>query len=385
MRIAIVGCGYVADFYLATLANHPELELTGVHDRDPARAERFSGFHRLHRYASLADLLGDDRVEMVLNLTNPGSHFEVSWAALAHGKHVYSEKPLATTLPEATRLVEEAERRGLLVASAPCNVLGESAQTLWKALRDGRIGTPRLVYAEIDDGPVPLMDRSSWISASGAPWPSKDEFEVGCTLEHAGYYLGWLTTFFGPARRITAGAAVLMEDKGIPLDVRSPDFSVAVVEFDRGVIARLTCSIYAPHDHRLRIFGDEGVLSTADCWNYGSPVHLQRRTPLGIRFEKYPVLARLAGFGPRRIPLVRKADFRHKVKGSNPMDFCRGVAEVAASVRERRPCRLSARWSLHVNELVLAMQDPGGLGSPRMVTSTFEPMAPMPWADRAAG
>jgi hypothetical protein len=145
-------------------------------------------------------------------------------------------------------------------------------------------------------------------------------------------------------------------------------------------VARLTCSIYAPHDHHLRIFGDGGILSTVDCWDYGSPVYLAPRTPLAIRLEKYPGLARLSGFGPRRMPLVRKARFRHKVKGSNPMDFCRGIAEVAASVREGRPCRMSARWSLHVTELVLAMQDPAGLGCPREVVTTFEPMAPMPWA-----
>jgi predicted dehydrogenase len=253
MRFAIVGCGYVADFYIDTLPAHPELELLGVFDRDPARAERFARFHGLHRYGSLEELLADRRVELVANLTNPSSHFTVSRAALEAGKHVYSEKPLATLLPEAEELVELAERRGLLIGSAPCSVLGETAQTIWRALRMDRIGTPRLVYAEIDDGPIPFVNYQDWVSESGAPWPAKDEFEVGCTLEHAGYYLTWLTAFFGPARSITSFAHVLMEDKGIPLDRSTPDLAVGCVEFASGVVARLTCSIYAPHDHRLRI------------------------------------------------------------------------------------------------------------------------------------
>ena len=67
---------------------------------------------------------------MVLNLTNPRAHYEVSQAALLAGKHVYSEKPLAMTMTEATELVDARRERGLRLASAPCSVLGETAQTV---------------------------------------------------------------------------------------------------------------------------------------------------------------------------------------------------------------------------------------------------------------
>jgi predicted dehydrogenase len=380
MRFAIVGCGYVADLYLATLVNHPELQLTGVYDRVPERARAFAAFHEVHRYESLEQLLGDPQVELVANLTNPRSHFEISAAALHAGKHVYSEKPLATELDQAERLVALAESRGLLLTSAPCSVLGETAQTLWKALRDGRIGTPRLTYAEIDDGPIPLLGVGSWKSASGAPWPAKDEFEVGCTLEHAGYYLTWLTAFFGPVVRIRAFSHLTVPDKGLPLDVATPDFAVAGLEFRSGMVTRLTCSIFADHDHRLRIFGDQGVLSTDEAWNYGAAVRFAPRTRLALRAFRHPTLAAMVGLGPRRIRAVRGARFRSVRGGSSTMDFCRGVAELAAAVAERRPPRMSASWALHVNELTLAMQHPDELGSPRSVRSTFDPMDPMPWA-----
>src|SRR5690349_20130096 len=105
MRLALVGCGYVADYYLATLANHPGLELAGVHDRDPDRAERFARHHRARKYASFDEILSDRVVDLVVNLTNPASLFAVSSAALLAGKHVYTEKPLATALAEAEELV----------------------------------------------------------------------------------------------------------------------------------------------------------------------------------------------------------------------------------------------------------------------------------------
>ena len=378
--LAIVGCGFVADFYQATLANHPLLELVGVFDRDPGRAEVFARRHGVRQYGSLDEALSDGRVSLVVNLTNPSSHHEVSRTALLAGRHVYSEKPLATTFEQAQDLVELAEERGLHLASAPCTVLGEAAQTAWKALRDGRIGTPRVAYAEMDDGPVPLEDHASWRSPSGLPWPARDEFEVGCTLEHSGYGLTWLMAFFGPARSVTAFSAVVLPDKGLPLQARSPDFSVAAIEFGNGVVARLTCGIFATPDRRLRVFGDRGVLTVADSWNFASPVLLGSRTPIGLRAEKHPGLARWLGLGPRRVRPVRHSRFRWAGHPANRIDFARGVADVAAAVSSGGSPALSARWSLHVTELALAIQDPGAYGKPHALRSTFPPMPPMSWA-----
>jgi predicted dehydrogenase len=383
--IALVGCGYVADFYASTLANHPDLTVVSVFDRDPERGARFAAYHRLPLAGSLAQILADPRVGILVNLTNPTSHFAVSKAALEAGKHVYTEKPLAMSFAEAEALVELAERRGLELAAAPCGVLGEAAQTLWRALRKKEIGRVRLVYAELDDGPIHLTNYRSWRSDSGAPWPWKDELEVGCTLEHAGYYVTWLTAFFGPARSVTSFASCLVPDKrtDVPLERESPDFSVACIEFASGVVARLTCSIFAPSDRALRIIGDEGVLSIDDCWDYGSPVMLTRRTPLRLRAEKHPHAARLFGLGPRAYPLVRKPRFRFRARGSNPMDFARGVAELSDAVAGGRSSRLSPRYALHVNEVVLAMGSPDIMGSPRRMISTFDPMEPMSWAERS--
>lgn len=350
MNIAIVGCGFVGDYYLATLPGHPELKLIGVTDRDPDRATRFARFHNLHRFASLDDVLSDDRVEIVLNLTNPASHYEVTKACLDAGKHVYSEKPLAMALDQAKSLVELASARGLRLSSAPCSLLGETAQTLWKAIRERQVGKVRLVYAEMDDGLVHRMAYRSWISASGMPWPAKDEFEVGCTFEHAGYYLTWFPAFFGPARSVTAFSSCLIPDKETdePLDQDAPDFSVACITFESGVVIRLTCSIIAPHDHTLRIIGDGGIISTKDCWQYNSPVLIQR--PIRIRRKTF--------LSPwkKRYPLVPAPEgTRYPARGGAQMDFARGVAALAASIKQGRPCLLSERYCLHTNELVIAI------------------------------
>lgn len=381
MRVAFVGCGYVADFYAQTLGNHPGLELAGVMDRNPERSARFAAHYGVPQFGSLEELLADGSIGLVANLTNPRSHYAVSRAALEAGKHVYSEKPLATDLGEARALVELAHARGLRIAAAPCNVLGESAQTAWKAIRNGAVGPVRLVYAELDDGLVHRMRYSGWISPSGAPWPFRDEFEVGCTLEHAGYYLTWLTAFFGPVRAVTAFASCQVPDKQVdpPLASATPDFTVACLEFADGVVGRLTCSIVAPHDHSLMVVGDEGVLTVGECWDYGAPVHVQPRTRLRTWAEKHAALRHLPGFRPKRHPLARPFRLTHRYEGAHVMDFARGVAELAAAIEERRPCRLSPEYALHVTEVVLAIQHPPA-GGRTVIGSTFAPMAPMPWA-----
>lgn len=371
--VAFTGCGYVADFYARTLRGHPELDLVGVFDRDAERTRRFSAHFGVPAYDSLGQMLTDDRVAIVVNLTNPESHEDVSRAALEAGRHVYTEKPLAMEVGRARELVDLARRRGRLLASAPCSVLGETAQTLWKALREGRVGKVRLVYAELDDGMVHRMPYQRWVSESGAPWPSRNEFQVGCTLEHAGYYVTWLTAFFGPAESVTAFASCQVPEKveGVPGERMAPDFSVAAIRFASGTVARLTCSILAPHDHSLRIVGDEGVLTTGDCWYYGSPVHIQRFMTIRRRTLPHPLR--------KRVPLVRRPP-RFQARSSAQMDFARGIAEMADALAEQRPCRLSPEYSLHNTEIVLAIHDAARLGTPYRVSSTFSPMEPMPWA-----
>lgn len=368
--IGIVGCGYVADRYVASLRGYPELEIVGVFDRDASRLERFGAFHRIPRFESLAALLKDERVSIILNLTNPRSHFEVSDACLRAGKHVYSEKPLAMDLEQARRLVALAESQRLWISSAPCSLLGETAQTIWRALREKRLGDVRVVYAEMDDGLLHLMPYDKWFSDSGTPWPYKDEFEIGCTLEHAGYYLTWLVAFFGPVRSMTAWASIQVPKKtrNVRLDAASPDFSVACMQFESGVTARLTCSILAPHDHQLRIIGDRAMLSTPDSWLFRSPVSIRRLMHIRRRQFYLP-------WG-RRYPLVTGGGHPSSAK----YDWSRGVADMAQAIAEGRKPRLAPDFCLHVNEIALGIHYANRSPGVVPITTSFEPVDPMPWA-----
>jgi predicted dehydrogenase len=384
MRIGFVGCGYTADMYIQSLKKYSHLELVAVTDRNQKRALEFGAYYSVKTCPTVAALLADPTIEMIVNLTNPRSHFEVSKVCLEAGKHVYSEKPLTMTFSEAQALVELANRKGLYLSSAPCGILGETAQTLWKALRNREIGTVRGVYAELDDGPVQLQDPHIWHSASGAPFPYRDEFEVGYALEHAGYYLTWFTAFFGPAKTLTAFSACLWPDKQVvaeePLHVTAPDFSVACITFESGVVVRLTCSLMAPHNHGMRIVGDKGVLTVEECLNYSAPVYVDEYSRFKFRAERYPISRRYpfikAWFDPhfREYPPLKKFTWK-KRNARHRQDYARGIAELARAISEKRPARLPADYCLHVAELVWAIQN--AHPAPYQVMTTFKPLQPM--------
>jgi predicted dehydrogenase len=376
MRVAIVGCGYVADYYMQSLPLYKALELVAATDRDAGRAAAFVACHGLSCLrASLEEVLADPGIELVLNLTDPASHYEVSKACLEAGKHVYSEMPLAMQMSDAQALVELAESKGLQIASAPCSILGETAQSLWKALREQRVGPVKLAYAEMDYGFMHLMPYRKWYSKSGRQWPYEHEFEAGCTVEHAGYYVNWLTAFFGPALSVTAFSSCLYPDKGtdVPLAGAGPDFSVASIRFVSGAVARLTCSNIAPADQHLRLFGDRGILQVQFALDYKAPVFIRRMFNIRRKMIISPwrQKVRLAAM-PDALPLPRKA--------TNRMEFCRGPAEMAIALREHRRSALPADYCLHNNEIVLAIQRAAQRSDTYRMTTSFAPLEPRPWS-----
>jgi predicted dehydrogenase len=385
--VAIVGCGYVAALYAQTFANHPELKFVGAYDSVADRTHGFSQYFAIPAYESLEALLTQSGAEIVANLTNPRDHLEVTKACLNHGKHVYSEKPLAMGAAEATELAAHASTLGMRLASAPCNMLSEAVQTMWKTIEEGRLGRIRMIYAEMDDGMVHLEDYPRWRTVNGIQWPAKDEFEIGCTYEHAGYHLGILAQIFGPVRRLTSFSSCQAPEKGEKPGCISvaPDFSVGCLEYDQGIVARITCSIIAPSDRSLTVIGDRGRIVLDDVWNYGASLHIHDtvnpyvppKRDLASKVRRKLGLEKPAVMAPERVPLVRDVGFRAP-KRAHPMDFCRGIAELAAAIREDRPCRLSQQLAVHITELTELLQQPAGQSVE--VRSSFAPIAPMPWA-----
>lgn len=402
MKIAFVGCGYVFDIYMRTRWAYPEIEICGVYDRDAARAAVVHQHYGFPLYPSLDALLADARVEVVINLTSIASHEEVTRRALEAGKHVYTEKPI-TTEPARTRaLFELAEAKGRVLAAAPCNLYSDAVMTLWKAIADGAIGRPVLVYAELDDNPAHLMRLDTVTSPTGAPFPYAEELQEGCTVEHIGYHLAWLCALFGPVRAVTAFSTCLVPDKNTPEPLHpatTPDLSVACLAFDGGVAARVTCSWVAPRDHQMRVIGEAGEISVDNVFHDQSPVFLERFSRVSLSARKaysarsQPAIGRRFGIKGRRLSLVRRWK-SHAVEaergvGNSPkhklvswlrrrevyaQDKILGIAEMGKALAEGRPQLMGPDFLMHLNELTMLVQDAGARGATVVPSTSFIPL-----------
>jgi predicted dehydrogenase len=406
MKIAFVGCGYVFDTYMRTKWAHPELELCGLFDIDTARLNTVSRHYGFKIYPSYEAVLADPAVEIIVNLTSIRSHYDITKRALLAGKHVYSEKPLTTDFEQTRELFALAQARGLVLTGAPCNLYCDAVSTMWKAVRDGAIGKPALVYAELDDNPAHLMRLETVEGPTGAAFPYVEEFQEGCTVEHVGYHLVWICAMFGPAASVTAFSKNLIERKTDTLlsPADTPDFSVACLNFANGVAARITCSWVAPRDHRLRIIGDKGEICADNSSFDQSPVRLERFSRVSLTARKahtlrtQPLLGRIFGIGGRRVPLVRRwkshaverergvgHSLKHKViawlrrlEKINAQDKLLGIAEMVRALREGRPQPMTPDFLMHLNELTLLIHRAGPEGITTKPTTSFEAIEPLP-------
>ncbi|MEO1135734.1 MAG: gfo/Idh/MocA family oxidoreductase, partial [Pseudomonadota bacterium] len=178
-----------------------------------------------------------------------------------------------------------------------------------------------------------------------------------------------------PVEKVIAASANLIPNKLPDNAPTAPDFSVATLFFRTGVVARLTCSIIAPHDHRLRIIGDEGVLELDECWSNTAPVRIRKRHVLRRKLINSPFARRTKIDGDTHPKVGRW--------GAASMNFALGPAEMLAAIKAQRPPQIKTDFALHLNEVTLAIQESGEGAGARKMTTRFTPPSPMPWAAAA--
>jgi predicted dehydrogenase len=351
LGVGIIGCGNIAEAYARDIASYAQVKLVGVSDLEFQRAEDLAAKYGCTAYASNEELLADDAVELVVNLTIHHAHTEVVTQCLKAGKHVHSEKPLALTEEEAWGLVELAKQKGLRLGCSPFTFMGEAQQTAWKQIQGGRLGTVRVVYAEVNHGRI-----ETWHPNPG-PF-----YEVGALFDVGVYPLTLLTAMFGPARKVAAFGRVLHPDRvtyeGVPFHIATPDFLVAAVELGNDTLVRLTTNFYVGHHGKqngVEFHGDVGSLYLSS-W---------QRFDAAVEFSEYK-----GEYEP--VSMVREP-----YEGT---EWGRAVLDMAEAIESGRPHRATGEQAAHVVEILCAITKAVELGQPVEVRSSFAPPALMDWA-----
>jgi predicted dehydrogenase len=357
--IGVIGCGNISTAYLKAAQRFPILDVRAVADlRSEAAARRGAEFGV--PALRVDQLLKRDDIEIVINLTVPLAHTDVSLAVLNAGKHVHSEKPLGINVAEARKVMELAAKKDLRVGCAPDTFLGGGHQTARKLIDDGAIGAPVAGSAFFM---CPGHER--WHPAPGFYYLRGG----GPMLDMGPYYVTDLVHLLGPVASVMGSTARPKSERlvtsepmnGARIPVEVATHVAGTLEFENGAVVSIAMSFDVPrHRHTpIEIYGDKGALLVPDPNRFGGDVHVAK---IGAEWETMPLTHGHVDGEFRSI----------------------GVADMASAIVTGRPHRASGALAFHALEVMEAFQISSDEGRRVKIASRVERPAMMP-AGRETG
>jgi len=358
MRIGVVGAGNISGAYLRTLPALSNVSVTAVADLDHSRAVATASLLSGLRALPVSELLADDDVDLVLNLTIPGAHASVALAALAAGKHVYGEKPLAASTESGRAVLSAAADAGLRVGCAPDTVLGTGTQTARSLLDAGDIGTPVAATAFM-------------VAPGHERWHPSPEFYYqpggGPLFDMGPYYLTALVTLLGPVRRVVGMASTPRASRvigsgpraGVSFDVSVSTHVTGVLEHANGALSTLVMSfdVWAGRLPRIEVYGTDGSLSVPDPNGFDGEVSIFR------------------GSDGSWAPVAEAGGYQGAARGY-------GVSDLASALVAGVPHRASGELAYHVLDVMESLLAAAASGGAVEVESTCSRPAPVPLGAR---
>lgn len=361
LKVGLIGCGNISGQYLETFDRLADIELVAVADLVAERARAVAADRPGVAAATVDELLADQRIEAVVNLTVPAVHADVSSLIIKAGKSVYVEKPLAATTAAASAVLDAAGAAGLVVGCAPDTVLGTGIQTARKVVDDGAIGRPIAASAVM-------------VTPGHERWHPNPDFYYqtggGPLFDMGPYYLTALVTILGPVARVHGSASALRDTRlirsgprtGQTVSVHTPTHVTGVLEHTSGVLTTLTMSFdsVASKASRIEIHGDEGSLSLPDPNAFSGPVE------------------RFAFGGSGWEPVAASAGYRGAARGYGLADMHWSAPAPARLVG----ARTGGELAFHVLDVMESMLESLGTAASVAIRSTVELPAPVPLTDR---
>lgn len=354
LSVGIVGVGAISGQYLSTFERLETVRLVAVADLDAARAASVAAEQGV-RALTVDELTTDPDVDLVLNLTIPAAHAEVALKAIAGGKAVYGEKPLAVTLEDARAVLEAGRAAGVRVGCAPDTVLGTGVQTARKAIDDGAIGEPISATATMM---TPGHER--WHPSPGFYYQPGG----GPLLDMGPYYVTTLVTLLGPVASVVGAASHTRTTRmvgsgplaGQEIPVEVDTHVTGVLRHESGALSTLVMSFdaVATRASEIEVHGQAGSLVVPDPNGFDGDVQLHE---LGGDWKTLPP----------------SAGYRDAGRGY-------GIADLAATPAGV-PARTSGDVAYHVLDIMTALLAAADNGTTVTVESTCERPAAVPLSD----
>ncbi len=365
LGVGIIGCGNISGAYFQFAPLFRGIEIRACADINPEAARKMAGAYGA-RAESIEGLLQSDDINIVVNLTIPSAHYEVSKAAVGAGKHVYSEKPFVLSPKEGRDLARRAARKDVRIGSAPDTFLGGSHQLARKIVDSGRLG-------RITSGTCHVMSHGmeSW-------HPNPDFFFLpgaGPVLDIGPYYITNLINLIGPVISVVAMSATPASERTITskprrgerIPVKTPTTVHAILEFESGALITFGASWDVWHHTQalMELYGEGGTLNVPDPNFFGGELGLTR---MEKAVEKLPAWDHPFGVA-------------NQGNGDNAVANYRtaGLADMADAILKNRPHRCSAELALHAVDVMTSILKSGETGHPVRLRTTCarpEPLTP---------
>ncbi|GGE15345.1 oxidoreductase [Aureimonas endophytica] len=362
--IGVVGCGNIAMTYMRNAALFGGIELKGCADLSAEMAATRAREYGI-RAMSVDELYASPEIDLVLNLTIPAAHYDVTMSALSAGKHVFTEKPLGVTAAEGRKIVAEAKARGLRLGSAPDTFLGAAGRRARRLMDEGAIGKP-------------VAGTAFMLGRGMEHWHPNPQFYYqpggGPVLDMGPYYLTMLVNLLGPVRRVMALATRGEDERLITAEgpfrntrfkVGTPTTVLSLLEFASGAAVTFGASwdVFRHSNHPIELHGTEGSLRLPDPDTFGGTVSLSER---GADWRDFPSEDEL--YGAINWPYAEPSRANYRMLGV--CDLVRSIATGAAP-------RASGDLALHVLEVMEAALRSGETGEGVAIAGTAAQPAPL--------
>ena len=360
--VGLIGAGNISDQYLTSLTRFPDVKVLAIGDVLEDRAREQAEKYGVPRSGGVEVVLGDPDIEIVVNLTIPAVHVEVSEAILAAGKHVWTEKPIGVDRASSLGMLEKADAAGLRVGVAPDTVLGPGVQTAKRAIARGDIGRP--VFAQTTfqwQGPEIFHPNPAFLYAVGG----------GPLLDMGPYYVSALVHVFGPVAAVAALGLKGSESRAVQVGpqagqqfpVEIPSTVSALLQFEEGGQAQ---SLYSTDSPLLRhgvveISGTEGTLVIPDPNTFGGAITITRPLKEAV-VPPAPVVQEVLDVPQEGVLAGRGL----------------GLLDMARSIRAGRPHVATGRFGYHVLDTLLSIEESVESRSFVPVESTVDEVGSLP-------
>ena len=364
-KVGLIGCGHISETYFKAhryFNNFKIVKCADIKEQAAIKCSKNYGIKSL----SVSNLLKDNEIEIILNLTPPKSHYQIAKKALLNGKHVYSEKPLAINLKDGKELLKIANKKKLYLGNAPDTFLGGGNQKSKELLESDILGKVKLGNA------IFAFPGVQSYHPDPEPWFAKKE--GGPVIDMGPYYLTALVNLLGPAKEVKAASLMkgakfrtigIGPKKGKKIKVECPTTYFTTIVFENNSIIRLTLSfdVIAHQRNHIELYGTKGSMIVPDPNMFGGSVYVCKK--LGKPWQKFKTNKMALG----KIN-IRTQSSRANESPTNANYRGVGLAEMAYCIEHKKKHRCNGEVSVHVLDLIQSTMYSARTNKPIKIATT---------------